>query len=791
MNKVQTKEEKFENIQTVSVKGQHLNGGPEISVYKTDAPLENPEADKFDRYDFSTKIAKAILGRGNSASIVMGLYGSFGTGKTTVLNFIKRELSQNSRCLVMSFNAWQYQNDEQIVRAFFENLSQLFIQAGFENSDGSIGNLLGIYSNLLLPGKYNIDSSIPSSNSKHSKNTQAKTIYEIGPVREKIEQILKNICRKVIIQIDDLDKIDRSQLKTLLRLIKLNANFPYTIFILAFDEVVVARILDEENENKKERGSALKEKLLDTIVQVPIKLPHFSRLKLEKSFIECINEFLSENGITLLLEKYRKFLRTFKHGFALRVKDIRMIKQFRNVLSFTLPMLKGEVDIVDFILLEALRYFYPSVYEAIQSQPSIFQDLESTNTKHSESARKLAQKILDKAFEDLLFEERAAVKYLLVVLFPILRNIFEQDTTVLISQGAGKDEYAAKRNFGLFFNTSDSQSSKAETILENFYNLLEYEDSAIIKSQIEKINKDLGTVEFISSLKARLEAFNESTSTVLIQALGQAGECFSNPDTLFSFSTVFDHPATLIRELLKKIPDKTKRFTIAKQLLNECESVSFAFECYRWMCSLENEMMEDRIFGPLLEQELGRYVSERIAEFSKEGPIYKRAPEESPFLLSVWAYLSGKDTTGEYLKKTFDEDKDNIFLFLKTYLPEDFSSSDLNKDSFLGLDQFNEIGKLIEPEKAFTSLLDSLGEDFLLGDRKAAQIGLIHSSTNVPIETDNDQIGLKFAQMYKSFGFIHSSKSNQKDQEQFRKEGQTDQRRKVSVVKKGIYRPIA
>jgi predicted KAP-like P-loop ATPase len=373
MNKVQTKDEKFENIQTVSVKGQLLEGGPEISLYKTDIPLENPEADKFDRYDFSIKIAKAISGRENSASIVMGLYGAFGTGKTTVLNFIKRELHQNSRCLVMRFNPWQYQNDEQIVRAFFENLSQLFIHAGFENSEGSIGNLLGIYSNLLLPGKYNIDSSIPSSINKPGKNTQAKTIYEVGPVREKIEQILKNICRKVIIQIDDLDKIDRSQLKTVLKLIKLNANFPYTIFILAFDEIVVARILDEENEDKK--GSATNEKLLDTIIQVPIKLPQFSKLKLEKSFIECINEFLSENEINLRIEKYREFLRTFKHGFALRIKDIRMIKQFRNVLSFTLPMLKGEVDILDLFLIEALRYFYPSVYEAIQSQPSIFQDL--------------------------------------------------------------------------------------------------------------------------------------------------------------------------------------------------------------------------------------------------------------------------------------------------------------------------------------------------------------------------------------------------------------------------------
>jgi predicted KAP-like P-loop ATPase len=75
--------------------------------YADDAPLKDPSLDELDRWQFSQGIAQTIASRRDPTSIVVGIYGSWGQGKSTVINFIESELKSNySDVIYVRFNPW-------------------------------------------------------------------------------------------------------------------------------------------------------------------------------------------------------------------------------------------------------------------------------------------------------------------------------------------------------------------------------------------------------------------------------------------------------------------------------------------------------------------------------------------------------------------------------------------------------------------------------------------------------------------------------------------------------------
>ena len=69
------------------------NKVPECEIFISDAPVTKHEDDIFRRWPFAKRIANIISAQKDPSSIVIGIYGSWGEGKTHVLNFIEQELS--------------------------------------------------------------------------------------------------------------------------------------------------------------------------------------------------------------------------------------------------------------------------------------------------------------------------------------------------------------------------------------------------------------------------------------------------------------------------------------------------------------------------------------------------------------------------------------------------------------------------------------------------------------------------------------------------------------------------
>jgi predicted KAP-like P-loop ATPase len=89
---------------------------PEHRDLTIDAPIEDFANDRFARGPFARRIARTIIAQRDPGSLVVGVYGPWGDGKTSVLNLVERTLAEDPTVVAVRFNPWQLGNEDQVFR---------------------------------------------------------------------------------------------------------------------------------------------------------------------------------------------------------------------------------------------------------------------------------------------------------------------------------------------------------------------------------------------------------------------------------------------------------------------------------------------------------------------------------------------------------------------------------------------------------------------------------------------------------------------------------------------------
>ena len=95
---------------------------PTPNAYATDRPILTEEEDRFGRAPFARRIAETISHIQDPSSIVIGIYGAWGEGKTSVLNLMAECLKDNLSVIVIRFNPWHFESTEKLLGGFFDTL---------------------------------------------------------------------------------------------------------------------------------------------------------------------------------------------------------------------------------------------------------------------------------------------------------------------------------------------------------------------------------------------------------------------------------------------------------------------------------------------------------------------------------------------------------------------------------------------------------------------------------------------------------------------------------------------
>lgn len=93
-----------------------------------DKPKIKLEDDLFERTKYAENLAKIILDQSHQEGFVMGVYGTWGSGKSTFLEYILRYLEQstqssnNSLITVVRFNPWWFSGKQDLTIALLREL---------------------------------------------------------------------------------------------------------------------------------------------------------------------------------------------------------------------------------------------------------------------------------------------------------------------------------------------------------------------------------------------------------------------------------------------------------------------------------------------------------------------------------------------------------------------------------------------------------------------------------------------------------------------------------------------
>jgi predicted KAP-like P-loop ATPase len=119
---------------------------PERTSLLADTPLVDPKLDRLGRSGFASSLAASILNLKGQDSFVIGLCGTWGSGKSSVLNFLVVELEKSrkkDKPLVLHFNPWWFSGQDCLLQAFLQQLGAAVNRAETDKSVKKASGLLG------------------------------------------------------------------------------------------------------------------------------------------------------------------------------------------------------------------------------------------------------------------------------------------------------------------------------------------------------------------------------------------------------------------------------------------------------------------------------------------------------------------------------------------------------------------------------------------------------------------------------------------------------------------------
>lgn len=381
--------------------------------FDPDKPLSHPKEDRLKRDDFSKELAEHIGSWKGNESIVIGINGDWGTGKSTVKNFIKHYLQGRSpNPTIVEFNPWEWSGQKKLLEGF---LSQIGIALGKADKSGhykklakkwkrfanylqfassfgdairntakgvfgaglgvTLVSLLGTHKFGFIPiVALGVLTALAAAIAfvPAVVNALVKYFGDQADIHEiSIEEIKSDLSKElaamkspVVIFIDDVDRLTDEEVKILFQLVKANCKFPNLIYVILFEREVV-----EEALSKIVSGGG--RRYLRKIVQHAFDLPHPSPSRLRKIIGEDLENALSCGGKATVhwnLERWRDGLGEAFFGWFPSIRDAkRFIGALRFVLARHSPKGTLEVDPIDLVLIEALRAMHYGVYRRIAS----------------------------------------------------------------------------------------------------------------------------------------------------------------------------------------------------------------------------------------------------------------------------------------------------------------------------------------------------------------------------------------------------------------------------------------
>lgn len=374
-----------------------------------DRPITSRSEDRLGFAQVAEKLAEVLVAEAASHGIVFGIEGEWGSGKSTLINLTVEALTAYgpSAPEVVRFSPWLVGNREELLQSLFTELAEAVrkidpldsavaaenqklawwqkiqrkvtpsakwrkitkdrLKRSVSASLGFFGAQAGRLGKVVKLGEYAaIPYAGPTGDALGRLGESAREFAKgasLSKRKASLDQDLRTLSRRIAIFIDDLDRLEPSEITELLRLVRAVADFPNVIYVLSYDPKVLGKTLN--NAVQIDDGAAFLEK----IVQVSFKVPHPEAFDLRQWFqAEAAKIFpdelmTGEEAHRDVLQRFEKAVDT-QGGRYLRTP--RDVVRALNALRLHAIPVRRQVDIADMIWLQLIRIGKPELYEWIE-----------------------------------------------------------------------------------------------------------------------------------------------------------------------------------------------------------------------------------------------------------------------------------------------------------------------------------------------------------------------------------------------------------------------------------------
>lgn len=253
---------------------------------------DNPSNEDLLGYDpYVTAISDIVASADLETPFTIGIYGPWGTGKSTFMHLVARCLYDTYNYDTVLFEPWQFDQKEEVWKALLytvlQHLQNILDKQGSraeEQRKVLEGLFLGV-SRLVLEKtinyfageKVDVDKILGAAAKTDRQNTQFVNTFRASFVKAK-NQILdldprRNASNRLIVFVDDLDRCTPDNCLMVLEAIKLFFDLKECVFILGIDRDIIQKGVQRKY---KESLAIRGQDYLEKIVQLPFTLPPVS-----------------------------------------------------------------------------------------------------------------------------------------------------------------------------------------------------------------------------------------------------------------------------------------------------------------------------------------------------------------------------------------------------------------------------------------------------------------------------------------------------------------------------------
>lgn len=432
------------------------------TLLSQDIPIKNIADDKFDRTSYFDPLISELrqVAFDSTKAFAVGINSTWGYGKTSLLEIMKKVFDEEEKYTVfMEYNPWMSAVKSGLTLDFFAQL-QNTLSAHIETD-----NLIIKYGKAL--SKIDLD-----KNPLKVVSGFFESDLSLFERHEQVSKLLLKTNKRFVVVIDDIDRLDNSEVFEVLRLIRNTANFGRIMFVAAYDKNYLTGALGQNHIHDPK-------KYLEKIFDIELSLPKIGISRLQAMIMEAfttgIGNFVLVAADKLSIEGQfkdliyatisssdRKLNAVGAHIWSV-LKNKRDIVRFINAVLLTYKVNQKWVYLPDLVILELIKLIDHNVYLELSSAQGYLENSNATPPVYklfigSPSAGPPVARMLG-----------------LATMRHDVRTDKGEAMTALIN--------------ALFENSSAShyQSDKALKIVENFENYFIYANKSVTSANIANI----------------------------------------------------------------------------------------------------------------------------------------------------------------------------------------------------------------------------------------------------------------------------------------------------------------